>query len=150
MQAIYLYPSLCPFEGTVVSMGRGTDKPFQQYGHPNMKACHDYSFTPKSLPGATKPVLLGEKCYGRDLSSIPYDTIWRGQMSLAYVIDAYRCLKNQGKADRFFTSFFDKLLGQTYVREMIERGCSETEIRARWKNEVKEFKQKRQKYLLYE
>lgn len=149
MQAIYLYPSLCPFEGTVVSMGRGTDKPFQQYGHPDMKACHDYSFTPQSLPGATKPILLGEKCYGRDLSSISYDTIWRGQMSLAYVIDAYRCLKNQGKADGFFTSFFDKLLGQTYVREMIERGCSETEIRARWKDEVEEFKQKRQKYLLY-
>ncbi|MBP5630331.1 MAG: DUF1343 domain-containing protein, partial [Bacteroidaceae bacterium] len=71
------------------------------------------------------------------------------QMSLAYVIDAYRCLKNQGKADGFFTSFFDKLLGQTYVREMIEKGCDETEIRARWKNEVEEFKQRRQKYLLY-
>ena len=71
-------------------------------------------------------------------------------MSLAYVIDAYRCLKNQGKAGGFFTSFFDKLLGQTYVREMIEKECSEAEIRARWKNEVEEFKQKRQKYLLYE
>lgn len=150
MQSIYLYPSLCPFEGTVVSMGRGTDKPFQQYGHPGMQACHTYSFTPQSMPGATRPTLLGEKCYGRDLSAIPYDSIWRGQMSLAYVIDAYRCLKVEGKADGFFTSFFDKLLGRTYVREMIEAGRSEAEIRARWHDEVEEFKQKRQKYLLYE
>lgn len=150
MQAIYLYPSLCPFEGTVVSMGRGTDKPFQQYGHPQMQACHSYSFTPQSLQGATRPVLMGEKCYGEDLSAIPYDTIWQHQMSLAYVIDAYRCLKAEGKADGFFTSFFDKLLGRTYVREMIEQGCSEDEIRARWKDEVEAFKQKRQKYLLYD
>ena len=71
-------------------------------------------------------------------------------MSLAYVIDAYQCLKSKGKADGFFTSFFDKLLGQTYVRKMIEEGCSEAEIRARWKDEVEEFKLKRQKYLLYE
>lgn len=115
-----------------------------------MKACYDYSFTPQSMPGATKPVLLGEKCYGGDLSTIPYDTIWSKQMSLSYVIDAYRCLKNQGKADGFFTSFFDKLLGQTYVRKMIEEGCGEAEIRARWQDEVEAFKQKRQKYLLYE
>jgi len=69
---------------------------------------------------------------------------------LAYVIDAYQCLKNEGKADGFFTSFFDKLLGQIYVREMIEEGCSEADIRARWKDEVEEFKQKRRKYLIYE
>ena len=150
MQSIYLYPSLCPFEGTVVSMGRGTDKPFQQYGHPGMRACHSYSFTPQSMPGATHPTLLGEKCYGKDLSAIPCDSIWQRGMSLAYVIDAYRCLKNEGKADGFFTSFFDKLLGQTYVREMIVEGRSEAEIRARWKDEVEEFKLKRQKYLIYE
>ena len=149
MQSIYLYPSLCPFEGTVISMGRGTDKPFQQYGHPQMQACHTYSFTPQSVPGATRPVLMGQKCYGEDLSTLPYKKIWRQQMSLAYVIDAYQCLLKQGKADGFFTSFFDKLLGQTYVREMIEKGCSEAEIRARWKDEVEEFKQKRQKYLIY-
>lgn len=150
MQAIYLYPSLCPFEGTVVSMGRGTDKPFQQYGHPQMRACHTYSFTPQSMPGATHPTLLGEKCYGKDLSTIPYDSIWKQQMSLAYVIDAYQCMKAEGKSDGFFTSFFNKLLGQTYVREMIEKGCSETEIRACWQEEVEGFKKRRQKYLLYE
>ena len=150
MQSIYLYPSLCPFEGTVISMGRGTDKPFQQYGHPQMQACHSYSFTPQSVPGASRPVLMGQKCYGEDLSALPYKKIWQQQMSLTYVIDAYRCLQKEGKADGFFTSFFDKLLGQTYVREMIEKGYSEAEIRSRWKEEVEEFKQKRQKYLIYE
>ncbi len=150
MQSIYLYPSLCPFEGTVVSMGRGTDKPFQQYGHPQIHECHTYSFTPQSMPGATNPTLLGQKCYGMDLSALPYEKIWQQQMSLAYVIDAYRCLQKQGKAEGFFTSFFDKLLGQTYVREMIEEGRSETEIRARWKDGVEQFKQKRKKYLIYE
>lgn len=85
-----------------------------------------------------------------DLSALPYEKIWQQQMSLAYVIDAYRCLQKQGKAEGFFTSFFDKLLGQTYVREMIEEGRSETEIRARWKDGVEQFKQKRKKYLIYE
>lgn len=150
MQSIYLYPSLCPFEGTIVSLGRGTDKPFQQYGHPQMHKSYSYSFTPQSVPGATNPPLLGQECFGRDLSNLSYETIWQKKMSLAYVIDAYKCFQKAGKTDGFFTSFFDKLLGQTYVREMIKEGCNEAEIRARWKNEVEEFKQKRKKYLLYE
>lgn len=150
MQAVYLYPSLCPFEGTVVSLGRGTDKPFQLYGHPLMKGKYTFSFTPHSVPGATRPPLLDQQCYGVDLSNLPYEKIWDGQMSLTYVIDAYRCLKAQGKEDGFFTSFFDKLLGQTYVREMIIEGRSEAEIRARWKQDVEQFKAKRKKYLLYQ
>ncbi len=149
MQAVYLYPSLCPFEGTVVSLGRGTEKPFQLYGHPLMKGKYTFSFTPKSVPGATNPPLLDQQCFGVDLSNLPYEKIWEGQMSLAYVIDSYRCLKAQGKEDGFFTSFFDKLLGQTYVREMIIEGRSEAEIRARWKQDVEQFKAKRKKYLLY-
>ena len=150
MQAIYLYPSLCPFEGTVVSMGRGTDKPFQLFGHPLLKQQYSFSFTPRSLPGATKPVLQDQLCYGMDLSNLPYEKIWAGKMDLSYVIDAYRCLKAQGKADGFFTSFFDKLLGQTYVREMIEAGKDEAQIRACWQQDVEDFKAKRRKYLLYD
>lgn len=150
MHSIYLYPSLCPFEGTVVSLGRGTDKPFQQYGHPLMKDCHSHTFTPKSVPGAMNPTLLGQQCYGVDLSTLPFDSLWHRQMSLAYVIDAYRCLKAKGEADAFFTPFFDKLLGQTYVREMIAEGRDEADIRARWQADVEAFKQKRQQYLLYE
>ena len=149
MQAVYLYPSLCPFEGTVVSLGRGTDKPFQLYGHPLMKGKYTFSFTPRSVSGATRPPLLNQQCYGVDLSTLPYEKIWEGKINLSYVIDAYQCLKAQGKAEGFFTSFFDKLLGQTYVREMIIEGRSETEIRARWKQDVDQFKAKRKKYLLY-
>ena len=149
MQAVYLYPSLCPFEGTIVSLGRGTDKPFQLYGHPLMKGKYTFSFTPRSVSGATRPPLLDQQCYGVDLSTLPYETIWEGKINLSYVIDAYQCLKAQGKAEGFFTSFFDKLLGQTYVREMIIEGRSETEIRARWKQDVDQFKAKRKKYLLY-
>lgn len=149
MQAVYLYPSLCPFEGTVVSLGRGTDKPFQLYGHPLMKGKYTFSFTPRSVSGATRPPLLDQQCYGVDLSTLPYKKIWEEKINLSYVIDAYQCLKAQGKAEGFFTSFFDKLLGQTYVREMIIEGRSETEIRARWKQDVDQFKAKRKKYLLY-
>lgn len=149
MQAVYLYPSLCPFEGTVVSLGRGTDKPFQLYGHPLMKGKYTFSFTPRSVSGATRPPLLDQLCYGVDLSTLPYEKIWEKKINLSYVIDAYQCLKAQGKAEGFFTSFFDKLLGQTYVREMIIEGRSETEIRARWKQDVDQFKAKRKKYLLY-
>lgn len=149
MQAVYLYPSLCPFEGTVISLGRGTDKPFQLYGHPLMMGKYTFSFTPRSVSGATRPPLLNQQCFGVDLSDLPYEKIWEGQMSLAYVIDAYRILKAQGKEAGFFTPFFDKLLGQTYVREMIIAGRSETEIRARWKQDVEQFKAKRKKYLLY-
>ena len=149
MQAVYLYPSLCPFEGTVVSLGRGTDKPFQLYGHPLMKGKYTFSFTPRSVSGATRPPLLNQQCYGVDLSTLPYEKIWEEKINLSYVIDAYQCLKAQGKAEGFFTSFFDKLLGQTYVREMIIEGRSETEIRARWKQDVDQFKAKRKKYLLY-
>jgi len=149
MQAIYLYPALCPFEGTVVSLGRGTDKPFQQYGHPAMQQKYTYSFVPRSVSGAHNPPLKDQTCYGVDLSQLPYETIWQGKMSLSYVIDAYRCLKAQGQADHFFTSFFDLLLGQTYVREMIIEGKDEAEIRQRWQPDVEKFLAQRKKYLLY-
>ena len=114
-----------------------------------MKGKYTFSFTPRSVSGATRPPLLNQQCYGVDLSTLPYEKIWEEKINLSYVIDAYQCLKAQGKAEGFFTSFFDKLLGQTYVREMIIEGRSETEIRARWKQDVDQFKAKRKKYLLY-
>ncbi|MBQ7180772.1 MAG: DUF1343 domain-containing protein [Bacteroidaceae bacterium] len=149
MQAVYLYPSLCPFEGTVASLGRGTDKPFQLYGHPLMKGKYTFSFTPRSVSGAQNPPLLNQECFGVDLSTLPYEKILERQIDLSYIIDAYNCLKAQGKAEGFFTPFFDKLLGQTYVRQMIVEGRSAAEIRARWKQDVEQFKAKRMKYLLY-
>ena len=147
MQAVYLYPALCPFEGTVVSLGRGTDKPFQQYGHPALEGKYSYSFTPQSRPGAQNPPLLGQVCYGVDLSELK--GAQNAGLDLSYVIDAYNGLREQGLEENFFTPFFDKLLGVTWVREMIQEGRSAQEIRARWVPEVEEFKQLRNKYLLY-
>lgn len=145
MKAIYLYPSLCPFEGTVVSLGRGTDKPFQIYGHPDMKG-YSYSFTPRSVPGAKNPPLLGKRCHGADLSGKSDEELRREGLNLTYVIDAYR---NLNIGDRFFTSFFELLMGTSYVRQMIKEGRSAEEIRARWMPEVERFKEQRRPYLLY-
>lgn len=145
MTSIYLYPSLCYFEATNVSLGRGTDKPFQQFGHPNMKG-YDYSFTPESREGAKNPPQLGNKCFGRDLSGMSDDEIIAKQLDLSYLIEAYRSV-NEG--DKFFTSFFEKLIGVDWVRTMIEEGKSAEEISQRWKPDVEKFKQQSRKYLLY-
>lgn len=145
MQAVYLYPSTCCFEGTVVSLGRGTEHPFEMYGHPGMKG-YTFSFTPKSMPGAKNPPLLGKKCYGRDLSGIDEEEIIAAGVNLEYVIDAYR---RMGIGDKFFTSFFDLLMGNGDVRRMIKAGKSADEIKATWRDEVEAFKQRRRPYLLY-
>lgn len=146
MKSIYLYPSTCLFEGTVMSLGRGTDKPFQIYGHPQMKE-QPYSFTPRSKPGATNPPQKDKLCYGKDLSALEDETIIREGLNLEYVIDAYQNLK---LGDKFFTSFFEKLIGVDYVRQMIKAGKSAEEIRARWLPDVEKFKAQRKPYLLYE
>ena len=146
MKSIYLYPSTCLFEGTVMSLGRGTDKPFQIYGHPQMKE-QPYSFTPRSKPGATNPPQKDKLCYGKDLSALDDEAIIREGLNLEYVIDAYQNLK---LGDKFFTSFFEKLIGVDYVRQMIKAGKSAEEIRARWLPDVEKFKAQRKPYLLYE
>jgi uncharacterized protein YbbC (DUF1343 family) len=145
MKAVYLYPSICYFEGTVVSLGRGTDFPFQVYGHPNMKGC-TFTFTPRSKVGARNPPLLNRKCYGVDLRDVSDQEIWRKGLDLSYVIDAYHKL---GVGDQFFTSFFEKLIGVDYVRKMIEEGKTAAEIKACWKADVVKFKLQRAPYLLY-
>lgn len=146
MKSIYLYPSLCYFEATPVSVGRGTDKAFQIFGHPDMKG-YAFSFTPESRTGAKNPTLLGKRCYGRDLSQMNDSVIWARKIDLSYVIEAYRAL-NIG--DRFFSSFFEKLMGVDYVRKMIEEGKNADEISKMWQDDVEKFKIQRKKYLLYE
>lgn len=101
MKSIYLYPSTCYFEATPVSLGRGTDKPFQIYGHPDMKG-YDFSFTPRSVPGAKNPPQLDKLCHGVDLSNLTDEEIWKRGIDLSYLIDAYR---NLNIGDKFFTSF---------------------------------------------
>lgn len=145
MQSIYLYPSLCLFEGTDVSLGRGTNLPFQQYGHPKMTG-YTYSFTPRSVAGAKNPPHLNQLCYGVNLSQMPQEEIIKRGFDLSYIISAYRNL-NMGEA--FFTPFFTKLVGVDYVQRMIVEGRSAEEIRAKWQPELEKFKEKRRGYLIY-
>ena len=145
MTSVYLYPSTCYFEATPVSLGRGTDKPFQVYGHPDMKG-YSFSFTPRSVPGAKNPPQLNKLCHGVDLSGMSDEEIWKRGLDLSYVIDAYR---NLNIGDKFFTSFFEKLIGVDYVRRMIEDGKDADEIKACWQDDVKKFKEQRKPYLLY-
>lgn len=145
MKSVYLYPSICYFEATPVSLGRGTDLPFQVYGHPNMTG-YDYSFTPRSVPGAKNPPQLNRLCHGVNLSTLSDEEIWKKGIDLSYVIDAYN---NLHMDDYFFRSFFEKLIGVDYVRKMIEAGKSADEIKAMWQDDVKKFKEQRKPYLLY-
>lgn len=146
MRSVYLYPSLCFFEGTPVSLGRGTDFPFQAYGHPELQG--DFSFTPRSNAGAKNPPLKDKLCHGVDLRTAPSDErIWERGVDLGYVIDCYRQL-NLG--EKFFTPMFDRLTGTDYVRQMILQGAGADRIKARWADDVERFKQTRKPYLLYE
>ena len=146
MRAVYLYPSLCFFEGTPISLGRGTDFPFQTYGHPKLQG--DFSFTPRSNAGAKNPPLKDKLCHGVDLRTAPSDErIWERGVDLGYVIDCYRQL-NLG--EKFFTPMFDRLTGTDYVRQMILQGAGADRIKARWADDVERFKQTRKPYLLYE
>ena len=146
IHSIYLYPSTCLFEGTVMSLGRGTSFPFEVYGHPKYKDS-DFFFTPRSLSGAKNPPLLNQKCYGVDLRNVPNEYIWENGFDLSYLIDAYNNLK---MGDSFFSSFFEKLVGVDYIREMIVAGETNEEIKKMWKVDVEKFKMQRKPYLLYE
>ena len=146
MKSVYLYPSLCYFEATPVSLGRGTGLPFQVYGHPDMKG-YDFSFTPRSVPGAKNPPQRGKLCHGVNLSTLSEEETARKGIDLSYLIDAYQNLK---MSDKFFTPFFEKLVGVDYVRAMIEEGRNADEIKARWQDDVTRFKAQRKPYLLYE
>lgn len=141
-QAINLYASLCLFEGTNVSVGRGTDKQFQIYGSPYLQKGH-FSFTPSPNEGAKNPLYNGIKCNGVDLSQIEKVN----QLELKWLIKAYNETTDKSK---FFNSFFTKLAGTKKLQQQIESGISETEIRASWKEGLEKFKVMRKQYLIYE
>ena len=145
MLAIYLYPATCYFEATPVSLGRGTDMPFEVYGHPDMKN-RSFEFTPRSVAGAKNPPQLDNLCHGVDLRGISEEEAIARGVDLTYLIDAYRDL-NIG--DKFFNSFFEKLIGRGDIRTMIEQGMSAEEIKATWANDVENFRKQRRPYLLY-
>lgn len=148
MLSIYLYPSMCYFEGTTVSLGRGTDWPFQVYGHPDMMG-YDFEFTPKSRFGAKTPPQQDKLCHGVDLHNLNAEDVIAKGINLEYVIDAYRNLTKGGHQFYLKSNFFDLLMGTTTVRKMIAEGKSADEIKATWKSDVERFKVQRKPYLLY-
>jgi uncharacterized protein YbbC (DUF1343 family) len=144
--SIYLYPSLCFFEGTLISCGRGTQFPFQTFGSPGLPD-RGFSFTPESVPGALKPQHLGKKCFGTDLrNAIKDGLVPSGNLNLEWVISAY---KDYPEKEKFFTRYFDVLAGGPAIREQIIKGMSAEEIRATWKEGLDKYRIKRGKYLLY-
>lgn len=146
MTSVYLYPSLCFFEGTPVSVGRGTDKPFQVIGHPDY-INGTFSFTPQSMEGAKEPPLKDIKCKGIDLSKYTKDYFFaRKALNLEWLIEFYNKFPNK---EEFFTPFFTKLAGTKQLQQQIENGKSETEIRESWRPKLEQFKMIRKKYLLY-
>lgn len=140
-QAVNLYASLCLFEGTNVSVGRGTEKQFQIYGSPFLLKS-DFSFTPIPNFGAKEPVYKDQLCYGEDLTQIEKVK----QLELKWLIKAYNSTSDKSK---FFNDFFTKLAGTKKLQQQIESGVSENEIRKSWEKGLNDFKKLREKYLIY-
>lgn len=144
--SIYLYPSTCFFEGTHLSVGRGTPTPFQVFGSPEMPD-RGFSFTPESVPGATNPPFLGKRCFGTDLSKAMENGIVPSpKINLEWIITAYN---DYPVKEEFFTSYFDVLAGGPVLREQIQKGMNAEKIRETWQKGLKDFEKIRVKYLLY-
>ncbi len=141
-QSILLYPSLCLFEQTIVSIGRGTEFPFQIIGHPNYKK-NEFNFTPKSVTAESKPKLEGEVCYGIDLR---YEKIEK-KLNISYLINFYNELKEN--SSDFFGSYFYRIIGNKTFEDQIKLGLSEEQIRSSWNEKLDIYKKMRKKYLLY-
>lgn len=147
-RSVFLYPSLCFFEGTIVSVGRGTDHPFEAYGHPDIKN-GSYSFTPRSIMGASlDPPYKGKTCFGYNLASFAdANSTNPGQIQLDWLINAYKDLSQHHK---FFNNYFNKLAGNDKLKKQIELGLTAEQIRASWKPDLDKYKQIRKKYLIYD
>lgn len=143
--AILLYPSTCFFEGTVISEGRGTTMPFEVYGHPKLPG--DFSFTPQAIPGvADKPKFKGRVCFGEDLRSYYPKEGWN-RLFLEFLLKAYRGFPDK---EEFFTPYFEKLAGTSKLREQIEAAWSKEQIRASWHQDIMDYLEKREMYLIYD
>lgn len=144
-EAVYLYPSLCLFEGTNVSVGRGTDVPFQVYGHPDMT--DDYVFIPRTSEGRRAPLYSDKECHGKNLTE--YAHRYKNndkKLNLAWILDARKQLKDD---DSFFNSYFIKLVGVAGIQENINSGLTEDEIRSSWQTGIDKYLKIRDKYLIY-
>ena len=176
MRAVYLYSSTCFFENTAVSVGRGTDFPFEVYGSPYLSGTDfepadggiAFTFVPQSMTGAHNPPFEGMECAGADLREIPIEKIWSAGIDLSYLIEAYHAVQQttppqQTTSEVFFSSevsfwgkpdgnhyWIDMLSGSDELRTMIEEGKTAEEIKASWQEELEAFREQRKPYLLYE
>jgi uncharacterized protein YbbC (DUF1343 family) len=156
IQSIYLYPSTCFFEGTVLSEGRGTNQPFQVFGHPSLPK-NLYSFTPNPNEGAKSSKLYGQKCYGWNIGGTPEKVIKEidSKIQLKWIKEAYRLFPQKDsffilpKSGNMESSFFTKLTGNNELWQQIKNGTPEEEIRKSWEPALTEFKKIRKKYLMY-
>jgi uncharacterized protein YbbC (DUF1343 family) len=156
IQSIYLYPSTCFFEGTVLSEGRGTNKQFQVFGHPSLPK-NLYSFSPNPNEGAKNSKLYGQVCYGWDLSGTPDEVAARvdNKVQLKWLMEAYSLFPNKDsffilpKSGKMEGSFFNKLAGNNELWQQLKAGKTENEIRTSWEPALSAFKKIRKKYLLY-
>lgn len=148
MPAIYCYPSLCFFEGTDISVGRGTKMPFQQFGHPSFEGKSVYGFMPNIADEGPDPKHAAKVCYGQALATSVREAEMTigGKVRVYYLLRAYSWFENK---DQFFNSFFEKLAGTKELRKQIQNGWSEEDIRNSWKKDIDAFKKIRKKYLLY-
>jgi uncharacterized protein YbbC (DUF1343 family) len=145
MEAVYLYPSMCFFEGTIMSLGRGTDYPFRVVGHPEFPD-KTFSFTPKVNSANSNPVFLNKSCYGMDLRNLTVPELRQmKQINLSWLINTYNKMGNRN----FFTDYTDKLAGTDKLRLQIIQGSTEQQIRQSWQDDLKRFNTLRKKYLLY-
>ncbi len=147
-RSILLYPGLCLFEGTTLSVGRGTMFPFQVVGHPSLKDKYSFSFTPVSIPGMSEdPPQKGNVCYGIDFREYDPEAIRStGKIDILSLINLYKAFPDKA---HFFNAYFTKLAGNEQLRKQIEEGRSEEDIRLSWEPALSQFKIMRKKYLLY-
>ena len=159
MRAVYLYASTCFFENTLVSVGRGTENPFEIYGSPYLEDVvgFGFSFTPQSMSGASNPPFEGETCWGVDLRNVPIEDILGAGINVSYLVDAYHAVTEASPGSSFWGSpdgsgqyWIDKLSGSSELRQMIEDGATAEEIKDSWQEDISFFLEQRKPYLLYE
>jgi uncharacterized protein YbbC (DUF1343 family) len=148
IRSVLLYPSTCFFEGTTLSLGRGTDKQFQVIGHPKISSA--YSFTPLPNEGAKDPPLNGQKCYGTDLSNVTTGSIIQSKkIDLSYLLEYYKKMTDLNEKFFLDNNFIDKLAGSDQLRKQILAGKNEQEIKETWQPGLQAFQKTRAKYLIY-
>ncbi|MBQ7219387.1 MAG: DUF1343 domain-containing protein [Synergistaceae bacterium] len=158
MRAVYLYASTCFFENTKISVGRGTDFPFEIYGSPYLEGIEgfDFTFTPRSMEGALEPPFKDEVCYGVDLRTVPIDEILAAGIEPEYLLSAYNAYMSTSPEESFWGQpnakgfyWIDLLSGSDELRKMIDEGKTAMEIKASWQGDIAAFKEQRKPYLLY-